>query len=57
MVAIDMKTPNTCMECPFCFIDTENAMCGCDIMFDLEMDFSTYMGDKKDENCPLINMD
>lgn len=56
MVKIDIPMPNSCIECPFSYVDHTTDIPGCDVMADLpncpDYDIYTTYG-QKDKNCPL----
>ena len=56
MVKIDIPMPNSCIECPFAYVDHPTDIPGCNIMECLQncpdYDIRTPIG-QKDKNCPL----
>ena len=60
LVKIDIPMPNSCIECPFAYVDHATDIPGCDIMEDLQncpdYDICTPIS-QKDKNCPLNTTD
>ena len=60
MVKIDIPMPNSCIECPFAYVEYPTDIPGCNIMECLPncQDFGTRtpLG-QKDKNCPLSTTD